>query len=72
MPEVFEPGSGAPSSGVYNVIHARQHAQPHYVTALYGDTLPPCQECSIKVRFELAMPAVHVNAHPLFTRGQNK
>jgi len=35
MPEVFEPGSGAPSSGVYKVIHARQHAQPHYVTALY-------------------------------------
>ena len=72
MTAVFEPGYGAPSSGVYKVVHERQHAQPHYVTAPYGDTLLPCQKCSVKVRFELAMPAMHVNAHPLFMSVQNK
>ena len=37
MTAVFEPGYGAPSFGVFKVVRERQHAQPHYVTALYGD-----------------------------------
>ena len=42
MPEILEPGDRAPSSGLYKVVHAGQHALPHYVTALYGDTFPAC------------------------------
>jgi hypothetical protein len=61
-------GDKAPSSGVYKVMHHEDHAQPHYVTVLHGDIFPICQQCFNKVRFEVAMPAVHVNAHPLFYR----
>jgi hypothetical protein len=72
MPETFEAGDRAPSSGIYKAVHANLHAEPHYVTALYGDTFPACQKCSRKIRFELAISAVHLNAHPLFMSGQNR
>jgi hypothetical protein len=66
MQNVFKPGVKSPSSGVYRVMHARQHAPAHYVTVLYGDAFPLCKECSDGVTFELAMAAVHVNAHAYF------
>ncbi len=40
MPEMFKAGDKVPSSGVYKAVHARQHAQAHCITALYGDTFP--------------------------------
>ena len=57
-----------PSSGLYKVVHAGQHALPHYVTALYGDTFPACLECVDGARFELAVVAGYIGAHPLFVR----
>jgi hypothetical protein len=66
MPEILEPGDRVPSSGLYKVVHAGKHALPHYVTALYGDTFPPCLECADGVRFELAVVAGYIGAHPLF------
>ena len=49
-----------------------KHALPHYVTALYGDTFPACLECVDGVRFELAVVAGYIGAHPLFIRPRNK
>ena len=72
MSETFKAGDGAPSSGVYKVVHAGRHAQPHYVTVLYGDKLPQCHECLGRTRFELAISAVYINAHPLFVLGHNE
>jgi hypothetical protein len=72
MPKTFEAGNRAPSSGVYKVVHGRQHVEPHHVTVLYGDTFPACLECLHRVRFELAIPAAHINAHPLFMRAQTR
>ncbi len=66
MPEILEPGDRAPSSGLYKVVHAGNHALPHYVTALYGDIFPACLECLDGVRFELAIAAGYIGAHPLF------
>ncbi|HEY3131026.1 MAG TPA: hypothetical protein VGL91_16345, partial [Acidobacteriota bacterium] len=37
MVEVFRPGNIAPHSGVYRATHAQQHAEPHYVTLLFGE-----------------------------------
>jgi hypothetical protein len=34
------PGVKVENSGVYKAIHANDHIQSHYVTALYGDTFP--------------------------------
>jgi len=64
----FSPGAAAPSSGIYKVTHAQQHAGIHYVTVLFGEIFPACLQCSELVRFELAHSAVHVNAHPQFMR----
>ena len=72
MPEILEPGNRAPSSGLYKVVHAGQHARPHYVTTLCGDTFPACHECSNEVRFEQAIVAGYIDAHPFFVRPHNK
>jgi len=66
MPDIFKAGDKVPTTGVYKTVHALQHAPPHYVTAIYGNVFPTCVECSDNVRFEIALFAVHVNAHPLF------
>jgi hypothetical protein len=68
MPDIFKPGQTAPASGVYKTTHANGHIAPHYVTVLYGDTFRRCLDCSDRVRFELAVSAVHVEAHPAFRR----
>jgi hypothetical protein len=68
MSDQLQPGNKAFCSGVYKVIHARQHAESHYVILLFGEIFPPCMECSQAVRFELAIAAVHANAHPRFAR----
>ena len=68
MVDAFRPGNKAPFSGVYKVTHAHQHAEPHYVTLLFGDTFPVCLTCFKHVQFELAMSSAHVNAHPHFQR----
>ena len=68
MSEFLKPGDRVPSSGLYKVVHAGRHALPHYVTALYGDTFPACLECVDRVRFEFAVVAGYIGAHPLFIR----
>jgi len=68
MGKIFKAGDKVPTTGVYKTIHAQQHIPPHYVTAVFGDTFPPCLECSDNVRFEVALSAVHVRAHPQFMR----
>ena len=64
----FKAGDKAPTTGVYKTVHAGQHVPAHYVTALFGDTFLPCLDCSDNVRFELALSAVHLKAHPQFKR----
>jgi len=68
MPEMIKPGSTATQSGVCKAVHAKHHIPPHYITAIYGDTFPVWLECSDRVRFEIALSAVHVHAHPQFNR----
>jgi hypothetical protein len=68
MFEILRSGGKVQRSGIYKAIHAQQHAEPHYVTVLSGDMLPSCLTCSMQIRFELAIPADHVNAHPHFRR----
>jgi hypothetical protein len=66
MADVIKPGDKALFSGVYQVIHGQEHAQTHYVTAVYGDIFPSCRTCLDQVRFELAMSAVYVSTHRHF------
>ena len=46
---------------------SRRTTSPH----LFGDTFPPCLDCSDSVRFELALSAVYFKAHPQFKRFTN-
>ncbi len=68
MSEILRPGDRVRTTGIYKVIHGDQHYPTHHITALYGDLFPNCLGCSDSVQFELAMSAVHVNAHPQFIR----
>jgi hypothetical protein len=66
MADIFQPGDRTPCSGMYRVVHALTHTSSHHVLALYGDTFPHCLECTDEVRFELALSAVYMRAHPCF------
>ena len=68
MSEVFRPGDRVPATGIYKVVHEYQHYPTHHVTVLCGDLFPTCLGCSERVQFEVALSAVHVNAHPQFHR----
>jgi hypothetical protein len=37
---MLRPGQKVEVSGVYTVIHSGDNVAQHYVTAIYGDTLP--------------------------------
>jgi hypothetical protein len=38
--EHFKAGDKAAFSGVYKVVHDKDHIPPHYITAIYGETFP--------------------------------
>ena len=67
MPEI-QPGQTASTTGVYIVMHGKNHAEPHYVTVLFDEVFPACNHCGNQVRFELAVSAVYAGAHPFFKR----
>ncbi len=64
--ELLRPGDKVPKSGIYRVHHSRNHVQPHEITAIYGETLPQCNDCGGRVRFILLRPAQHVRSNPHF------
>ncbi|PYT71297.1 MAG: hypothetical protein DMG41_29620 [Acidobacteria bacterium] len=64
--DIFKPGDEVSRSGIYQVIHANQHAKPHEVTCVYSDRFPPCRDCRQDVRFVLMRGAQHVASHEHF------
>jgi len=68
MSDIFRAGDTVPGSGIYKVVHHNTHIPTHYVTAIYGDTFPRRRRCSNRVRFEIALAAVHVGAPAVQSR----
>jgi hypothetical protein len=68
MEDVFQPGDKVPRSGVYRVMHARNHAPRHEVTVVYGRDFPLCNACGRQARFVLLRPARVVDSNPHFHR----
>lgn len=66
IPVIFKPGDEVRRSGIYQVIHADQHAKAHEVTCVYSDRFPPCRDCKQEVRFVLMRAAQHVTSHEYF------
>lgn len=60
-------GSTVPYSGIYDVIHDKNHAQRHQVTCIAGNRFPPCRTCSKGVQFRLVKDAIHIESHQFFS-----
>jgi hypothetical protein len=65
MVKEFEPGDIVKESGIYRVIHDKNHREPHDVTCVFGKKFPPCHNCE-HPRFILKTSAVHIYDHPSF------
>ncbi|WP_156427462.1 hypothetical protein [Novosphingobium sp. Fuku2-ISO-50] len=68
MTAVYKPGDTVERSGIYRVIHDRNHASPHEVTCVYGKQFPPCNHCGGHPRFELVRAAQHIEHNDHFKK----
>jgi hypothetical protein len=58
--DVYKPGDIVKSSGIYRVIHDKQHAETHEITAIHGKKFPPCNHCGHHPRFVQVRSAQHI------------
>ena len=47
-------------SGIYEVIHDRDHREVHEVVMISGEHFPDCDTCKEKVRFHLVRTAPYI------------
>ncbi len=62
----FRPGEDVPHSGIYKVVHDKNHTQNHEVTVVYGKKFPPCNHCGKHPRFVLVRKAQHISSNEFF------
>ena len=65
--DVFKPGDKVPHSGIYQVVHDRNHAEQHDVTCVFGKIFPPCKGCGSHPRFKLVRAARHIETSEQFS-----
>ena len=56
----MRPGDPVRESGIYEVIHGRDHRQAHEVVMLRGTEFPLCDTCDDEVRFRLVRTAPYI------------
>jgi hypothetical protein len=64
--DVFKPGDEVPHSGIYRVVHDRNHTGEHEVTCVYDKKFPPCNHCGDHPRFVLLRMAQHIESNEHF------
>jgi hypothetical protein len=64
--KIYKPGDKVEHSGIYRVIHDREHAVEHEVTCVYGKTFPPCNHCGNHPRFVAVKFAQHIESNANF------
>lgn len=47
-------------SGIYEVLHDREHREAHEVVMISGESFPDCETCKEKVRFRLVRTAPYI------------
>jgi hypothetical protein len=57
---LFSAGETVRETGIYEVIHDREHRAAHEVVMLKGDAFPPCDTCEQRVRFRLVRTAPYI------------
>jgi hypothetical protein len=63
---IYKPGDKVPTSGIYKVVHDTVHREEHEVTAVSGESFPPCNHCGSHPRFQLVHSAHHIGRHDNF------
>jgi hypothetical protein len=58
--KIFESGEIVRETGIYEVLHDREHRPAHEVVMLGRDTFPRCETCEARVRFRLLRPAPYI------------
>jgi hypothetical protein len=53
-------GETVRQSGIYEVIHDREHREAHEVVMISGEHFPDCETCKEKVRFRLVRTAPYI------------
>jgi hypothetical protein len=57
---IFLPGQPVLESGIYEVIHDKNHRQAHEAVMYRSDLFPICDQCELRVRFRLIRSAPYI------------
>lgn len=57
---IFRPGAPIAESGIYEILHERDHRTAHEAVMIAGDTFPECDTCRDRVRFKLVRTAPYI------------
>ena len=56
----YRAGDSVRQSGIYEVVHDRDHREVHEVVMIGGEHFPDCETCKDKVRFRLVRTAPYI------------
>src|SRR5690348_2006159 len=56
----YRSGETVRQSGIYEVIHDREHREAHEVVMISSERFPDCETCKEKVRFRLIRTAPYI------------
>jgi len=56
----YHPGDIVRETGIYEIVHDKEHRQAHEAVMLSGDTFPACDTCLDRVRFRLVRTAPYI------------
>jgi hypothetical protein len=59
-PRLFLPGEPVRETGIYEVLHDREHRAAHDAVMHAGDPFPTCETCHDRVRFRLVRTAPYI------------
>ncbi len=57
---LFGAGETVRETGIYEVVHDRNHREAHEAVMLHGDAFPFCDFCKDRVRFRLVRTAPYI------------
>ena len=65
----YHAGDTVRQSGIYEVIHDRNHREAHEVVMISGENFPDCETCKERVRFRLVRTAPYIFQDEDFEEG---
>jgi hypothetical protein len=59
-PKLYKPTDVVRLTGIYEVLHDREHRESHEVVMHARDLFPACDTCDMRVRFRLVRTAPYI------------